>query len=165
MTTWLKDDNGNKCSVATAELLRTQTLLLGDNCINWQGYMDKKGYGRVWFGGAWVLSHRASYLMNIGEIPVGICVRHSCDNPSCVNPKHLLLGTQLQNIRDRNIKNRTARGENCGRAKLTNAKVLEIRKSSESTRKLGKKYGVASSVISGIKNYKYWTHISEGVAI
>jgi hypothetical protein len=88
-------------------------------------------------------------------------VLHRCDQPLCVNPEHLFLGTQADNTRDMDAKGRANRpkGEAHGWAKLTNDQVLLIRKSPETHRELGKIYGVHHSTIGNIKRSRIWTHI------
>jgi hypothetical protein len=76
-------------------------------CIEWQGYLDKNGYGITSMGTVrdgtlknGVRAHRKSWIEAYGPIPEGLLVLHRCDNPSCVNPEHLFLGTQSDNMRD-----------------------------------------------------------------
>lgn len=75
-------------------------------CWYWMGQVDRDGYGKVRFNGKYPTAHRASYEMHIGPISPGLCVCHSCDEPSCVNPDHLWLGTVADNARDREAKGR-----------------------------------------------------------
>ena len=77
----------------------------GDGCWEWQA-QNVNGYGRIRINGKLVLSHRVVWEMNNGKIPNGIDILHSCDNPSCVNPKHLWAGTHQENMKDRDNKNR-----------------------------------------------------------
>jgi len=81
-------------------------------CWNWSGVCTKDGYG--WFTPLTrlkIYAHRFSYLMFIGEIGSGMCVLHKCDNPRCVNPEHLFLGTQSDNMTDKKIKGRAQSGD------------------------------------------------------
>ena len=71
-----------------------------DECWPWNGVCDQHGYGRIHFMSSKVKAHRVSYEMMNGPIPDGLLVRHTCDNPNCVNPKHLCVGTQKDNMRD-----------------------------------------------------------------
>lgn len=75
-------------------------------CWNWKASLQKSGYGNFWDGEKVTYAHRASYLINKGNIPKGFCVIHSCDNPSCVNPNHLSAGTQSENMQDCSKKKR-----------------------------------------------------------
>lgn len=112
-------------------------ILKTDSCWLWQGMVNSKGgnYGRFRIGKRMVLAHRASYEIFIGPIPVGKVVCHTCDNPSCVNPNHLWLGTQSQNIKDAVKKNRWIQGNVRGQykgekhpnAKLSNTQVIQIK--------------------------------------
>lgn len=75
-------------------------------CWYWTGSFDRQGYGYVQYEGRVQHAHRASYKMHVGPIEPGKCVCHSCDEPSCVNPAHLWIGTHGDNARDREAKRR-----------------------------------------------------------
>ena len=97
----------NSLYVSASEMIINNTTG-GDGCWEWQLYTDKKGYGRTtpYFGE--VLTHRISYIEFVGPIPDGLHVLHSCDNPKCVNPKHLRVGTNDDNVADRHERGRWA---------------------------------------------------------
>lgn len=97
-------------------------------CWLWTGCKTKAGYG--FFGGdnKNVLAHRYAYQQFIGKIGDGLSVCHRCDNPSCVNPAHLYAANHRTNIADRDAKNRLAFGQRHGMAKLTEAKVVLLKK-------------------------------------
>lgn len=80
-----------------------------DGCWVWLGAKDRDGYGRVMVDGRTMGAHRIAYEESHGPVPDGLVVMHSCDNPSCVNPDHLRVGTQAENIQDRDAKGRTYR--------------------------------------------------------
>ena len=140
-------------------------------CIHWNGPRDKHGYGRISrskYGTS--LIHRLVYCEANGvtlESIAGLSVRHKCDNPPCISPKHLELGTHADNMRDRQERGRTrvGIGERHRSAKLTEEQVLEIRRvyvprdAEYGARALGRKYGVEHSVISLICSRAIWTHI------
>lgn len=129
----------------------------------WRKRRDKHGYGRAKYAGKVISAHRLAWQLFRGTIPNGLCVLHSCDNRPCVKPAHLFLGTFLDNAKDRDKKGRTAKGEKVGLAKLTENKVIEIRRVySEgivSQQYLAEKVGVHPSIVSDIIRRKTWKHL------
>ena len=94
------------------------------DCWEWTGGKMRGGYGSFKDdGGKTVYAHRISWAINCGRIPKGLCVCHHCDNPNCVNPSHLFLGTDKDNKQDSMGKGRHAKGEIHGSAKLTEEDV------------------------------------------
>jgi hypothetical protein len=142
-----------------------------DGCWLWTAKCDHFGYGRIIAPNAkgdYVpqLAHRVAYEFVNGPIPNGLQVLHNCpggDVPACVNPAHMFLGTQLDNMLDCSAKGRTTRGERSGTAKLTEEHVAEIRRRFEAGgttySRLAREYGVSIGTISGIINRRSWTHI------
>jgi hypothetical protein len=136
-------------------------------CWIWQKYKTKLGYGRLMLKGKVVMAHRASYECFIGPIPPGMSVCHGCDVRACVNPDHLWLGTQAENIKDMDNKgrrrSRDSRGEKSGLAKLTDEKVLEIRArhavGGVSQAGLSKEFGISKALTCLIINRQRWRHI------
>lgn len=121
-----------------------------------------KRYGSFWLNGRPVAATRAAYELFIGPIPTGLFVLHYCDNDRCVNPNHLFLGTQLDNIKDRDKKQRNARGETHARARLTENDVKNIRRLARlgsTQRELAKLYDTPASNICNIINRKRWSHV------
>lgn len=96
-----------------------------------------------------------------GPIPIGLKVRHDCDNPRCINVDHLQLGTHADNMADRNRKNRQARGEQQGLARLTEEQVRAIRKSAESQAVTAKRFNISCANVSFIRNRKTWAHVGD----
>jgi hypothetical protein len=98
-------------------------------CWIWTALTNEDGYGRFWSKGSHVYAHRFAWQLVNGEIPAGMKVLHSCDNPPCCNPAHLSLGTQLENIQDMLSKGRGGRlqGEQKENAKLTDDLVVSLR--------------------------------------
>jgi hypothetical protein len=129
----------------------------GDSCWEWRGHRNKDGYGRTRHGPA----HRVSWTLKNGQIPEGLIVRHKCDNPSCCNPAHLLLGAHADNVRDRVQRNRTAKHERHGRAKLTKRQVRMIRSGFDGWmhKEIAKKFGVSRSVVTRILNGQGWSGV------
>lgn len=128
-------------------------------CWEWTGYILRK-YGYLNINGKNIRVHRFSYALHYGSIPNGQVIRHNCDNPSCVNPKHLSSGTQPDNIKDKMLKNRQAQGERHGRSKLTEQEISEIRdiyaKGDVGYRKLAKRFCVSHIQIANIVKGKHW---------
>lgn len=127
--------------------------------ILWKGNLTNKGYGCL--GGP--LAHRIAYELLVGPFPESAHVLHRCDNPPCINPVHLFLGTNNDNIDDKISKNRQAKGEAIGSSKLTEAMVISIRRrfsENESAQgELADEFKLSQSAVSKIVNRKLWKHI------
>lgn len=82
------------------------------NCWNWQGTLDSGGYGRMMVRGKCLRMHRLNFQRFCGELPAGLHVLHHCDNPGCINPAHLFLGTAADNMQDKVAKGRCRNGSN-----------------------------------------------------
>lgn len=137
-----------------------------DGCWLWTGSKIPKGYGTIKWDGKNRRSHRVAWIIAFGVIPSGLFVCHKCDNPSCVNPRHLFLGTNQDNIDDRERKgrNRPPRGEKHWKHKLTKEQVSEIRRcygyygvGGKSSLELAKIFGVDPSTIQRIAKKETWT--------
>jgi hypothetical protein len=120
---------------------------------------DKDGYTTKWVNGTNKKIHRLMYELHRGIIPPNMCVCHVCDEPACINPSHLWLGTKDDNMHDRDKKGRTTCGEKHHSAKLTGSQVLEIRSISDTQQEIAKKYGIAQNTVSKIKKRKTWKHL------
>lgn len=121
-------------------------------CWIWSGSIHPEGYGRFGYKGKTQKAHRVSYELHRGEIPSGKLVCHACDEPSCVNPNHLFLGTNDDNQADKAKKGRAAK-------KLSLAKAMMIKQSLSRGAKiidLAKEFGVTHTVIVNIKSGKIW---------
>lgn len=139
-------------------------------CWLWSGApgdSSKTGqYGRFRINGPQEKAHRASWLLYRGDIPDGLHVLHSCDNPACVNPHHLFLGTNLDNVMDRVSKGRSGWESRPGEAhpmsRLTEADVRSIRTryaAGTRGRALAKEYGVNPATVSEIITRRKWKHV------
>jgi|SRR5882724_6627745 len=143
-------------------MCRVSVPLGRDECWKWKGPRIK-GYGQFWISQSSRLAHRASWLLMVGDIPTGQCVLHRCDTPACVNPRHLFLGTQLENIADCISKGRNVRGETQGRSKVTSSQVLkirELRRSGVKTEAIAKEFGVSHDCVRAIVRRTRWKHLN-----
>jgi hypothetical protein len=124
-----------------------------DGCWIWKGTRNGYGYGVFLMPGEKpVRAHRYAYERAYGPIPEGLVVMHACDNPPCVNPAHLSLGTRDDNNRDMRQKRRNRTGIQHHWSKLTDAQVLEIFGSDERQSALARRFDVHPSTISHIKS-------------
>ncbi len=154
-------------------------------CWEWTAHRAKHGYGMFRLGVKLILAHRIVWVLSYGSIPHdgsahGICVCHKCDNRGCMNPEHLFLGTNADNMRDRDSKGRgklpcgggyyarlyperVPRGETNGMSKLTVAKVIEIRSihaaGGITLKELGARFGVPFNTVGDIVKRRTWTHV------
>lgn len=145
----------------TKAILFNRSRLHESGCWVW-ARTKRAGYGLMQHGKRTTSAHRVSYEVFKGSIPRGMVVRHACDNPSCINPDHLSLGTQADNMRDRTARGRghKLKGEQIGTSKLTVAQVREIKSSvGRSLAELAKQYGVDKSSIGFIRAGKAWKHV------
>jgi len=138
-------------------------IFIKNNCFIFTGCKDKDGYGACSYKGKQIRAHRLSFVLSKKELPEHLCVGHTCDTPACINPNHLFLCTNQENTMDRTIKNRSAKGEKSGTAKLTDNLVREIRSKfiprKYSIRMLAKEYGVCYATIRELLILKNWKHV------
>jgi len=151
------------------------------SCWIWTGAIHGTGYGIICINGRHTSPHRVSWLIHNGDIPDDLICCHRCDVRACVNPAHIFLGTQADNMNDKADKgrcnpacgdrngsrtrpDRLARGEANPRAKLTEDKVRKIRDiyalGKTSGRRIAKSFGVCPDVISSILRRKLWAHVA-----
>ena len=130
-------------------------------CQLWLGSVKRTGYGTVKSKAqGQLLTHRAAWQVAFGPIPHGMHVLHKCDVRSCVNPAHLSLGTNLQNIADKVAKGRQCRGAMNGNALLTDDIVRAIRRDPCNNREAARIYGVSYYTIWDVRTGRSWKHVS-----
>src|SRR5262249_4999551 len=148
-----------------------RTKVREDECWEWVGARSSKGYGRLFDQGRHWYAHRVAYELYNGPIsPSHLLVCHSCDNPRCVNPDHLFLGSHQDNLNDLRAKGRAKGrdpcvGENNRRAKLTEEKVLKIIELLDANRhsrsEIAEAFGVARETISHINTGISWNYLTK----
>jgi len=142
--------------------LKVQIPHGGFGCWEWSGAPDPEGYGFFKVRGKMYRAHRYMWLTVHGTLPQE-SVLHHCDNPACVNPSHLYLGTQADNIRDRSVRNRACRGERQHSAKLTEADVKHIRWMASfgyPGQAIADMFGMKEAQILAIIRRSAWKHVS-----
>ncbi|QBG78459.1 HNH endonuclease [Gordonia phage Walrus] len=136
-------------------------------CWEWRGRRTSSGYGEspVRVGDiktGEIFAHRLAYIAWNGPIPDGLLVRHQCDNPPCINPDHLLVGTHSDNTHDAVSRERHAHGESHGGAKLTETDVRELRaahRSGSTYRELAARYGLNRYTVGRIVRGERWASV------
>jgi hypothetical protein len=132
-------------------------------CWLWKGGHYPQGYGRIMIDGTTWVASRLSYTVYKNPIPKGLLVRHRCDNPRCVNPDHLLLGTHQDNTEDKIERGRHSHGESHAAAKLTEDQVRKIRQLKASGYKtiasLAKAYDMHPHTIRLIISRRLWARV------
>jgi len=129
-------------------------------CWLWLGYGDKNGYGTFYPRGERWKAHRYSWFIHNGSIPDGLMVCHHCDMPACVNPNHLFLGTNKNNLQDMVDKGRGPTGAKNPSAKLSEIDINPIRNDSRPYPEIAKDYDITAQNVCYIKQRKTWKHVA-----
>lgn len=139
-------------------------------CWLWTGHLDKKGRGNLRLGSRRIIASRLSYALHFDEIPDGLLVCHECDNPQCVNPDHLWLGTHQDNMADMAAKGRAhgpgTKGSERGHAVLDEQAAAGIWLrlcAGERDCNLAREFSVSHATIQDIKHRRTWTHVTEAL--
>ena len=133
-----------------------------DGCWNWTGLKNELGYGRLNADGKDAKASRLAWVLHYGQIPKGIEVCHRCDNPSCVRPDHLFLGSHAANLKDAKRKGRINRGSKVWTAKLDENDVRRIRQlyPARTQRSIATEYGVSTAEIYHIVHREKWAWLT-----
>ena len=131
------------------------------DCWLWTGAVNSAGYGSIGLGRSTMVAHRAAWLLVHGSLPTDLCVCHTCDVRICVNPAHLFLGTNSDNVADRERKGRNVvlRGEQHGSAKLTRDQALAIKSAAGKQWDIAHAFGVSQATVQRIKAGRQWAHL------
>lgn len=136
-----------------------------NKCWLWLGRKSKRGYGVLVHKGRTWRAHRLWWTLQHGSIPRGKVLCHHCDTRACIRPSHLFLGTPADNNADMHKKGRNVRGERTAKAKLTAAKVRQIRAlwrpRKVSARYLGARFGVSERQVWNVLKRTSWNHVAE----
>lgn len=134
-------------------------------CWEWRGCRKAKGYGKLGsFRGRTRAAHQVAFETHVGPIPAGLFVLHHCDNPPCINPAHLFLGTKAQNNADMAAKGRAVQGERHPVAKMTPADITRIRSLGDagvSQHEVARRFGIAQSTARDIITRRSWRSVPE----
>ena len=133
-----------------------------NGCMEWLGSRNPKGYGQFTVGRFSARASRVAWIIEYGDLPVDKFVLHKCDNPPCVNPKHLYLGTNSDNMLDkfrRGRQGRTAQGIEKSNAKFTEQDIINIRSDPRKQVVIAKEYKVHPTAIHAIKKGRAWKHV------
>lgn len=151
-----------------ARLIQHSTLNVLTQCIEWTGYKDKDGYGKISITQNGkerpFQTHRVSWMVHGGTIPPNMFILHSCDNPSCIRIDHLFLGTHQENIDDKMRKGRHIfpTGADCKQAILSEnkaQKILNMKGKGKTSHEIAKYYKIAASTVRSIWQRRSWKHL------
>jgi hypothetical protein len=141
------------------EIIFWNNVIKSDGCWIYNACISTAGYGRLSINKKFIQAHRFSYELHFGPIYPDLFVCHKCDNPPCVNPEHLFLGTSADNSNDMSAKFRNDKGKDHWNNKLSELQVLEIKslfKINQSARSIAKTYNVHVNTIYDIRNKRNW---------
>lgn len=133
-----------------------------EGCWEWNGSRDASNYGKFWMDGKTIPAHRASFILHHQANPDGKMVLHTCDNPRCVNPDHLVLGTHRDNVRHMMERNRFLVGEQNGSSKITADEarsIISALLAGGKVRTIARQIGRSRNLVKSIANRVTWKHI------
>lgn len=149
--------------ISISEKIENSSIKIPESgCWIWMKSLNHRGYGKTCLGkGTNLSAHRVAYEEKYGKIPNGLMALHTCDVRSCVNPDHIFLGTQQDNMTDKVNKNRQANGENHGMSKLTKEQAIEAKFSNEKASVLANRFNCAAVTIRQIRSGYIWKHLEK----
>ena len=130
-------------------------------CWIWLGGTNQKNYGHIWSSELkrHERAHRMVYEILNSPIPVGLHLLHRCDNPYCVNPDHMFVGTNAENMADRDAKGRQASGARNGNARLTEDKARQILLAPGTITEIARQFGISRTNVRDIKTRRIWKNL------
>lgn len=151
----------SKAFLSDREYFDARFKVVESGCWEWQAYVNALGYGEIRRakGTPKRYAHRLAYELRVGPLPEGMEVCHKCDNPTCVNPNHLFLGTHKDNMYDMHAKRRHSHGSKSKASKLTDEKVISILNDSRKASVIATEYSLSRSHVNDIRSGRRWAHI------
>jgi hypothetical protein len=156
---WRDEAAANRPAIKDA-LFAKADIQPASECWQWMGSTDKDGYGVFSYERKTLKAHRVALELSGVHVEKGQFVCHTCDNPKCINPAHLYVGTPQRNVADKVERQRQPKGEGIHAAKLTSDAVLAIRASGETDEALSRRYGVSRSAVTLARNGTTWRHVT-----
>lgn len=145
------------CSMEAARERFFSKVERSDGCWLWKAGLSKTGYGAFGYNNKVIKAHRFSYCLHNNcslESITGLVIRHSCHTPACINPSHLSIGTQAENINDTLSAGRIPRGNIHWNNKISDDDIKKIRASDDSQQVIAARFGICQSYVSRIKSRK-----------
>lgn len=143
------------------EYLQYNVNIVGE-CWMWRRTLDKDGYGKACYNMKHMPAHRMSYEEYIGDFNKKLHVLHTCDNPGCINPEHLFLGSNEDNVKDKMLKGRQLKGEGIGNSKLKEKDIVNIRRlrlGGATLKSIANIYNISISNVWDVCKRNIWTHL------
>ncbi len=147
------------CGELSAVIERHSIPEPNSGCLLWLGAVNNKQYGKLMHRGKGWLAHRAAWTVKHGEIPAGLYLLHKCDVTYCINPDHMHVGDQWDNMKDMVDRNRACSGVKSKLAKLSDDAVRCIRSSKKTIKHLTEQFGVSASTIRSVRKHATWAHV------